>query len=145
MAQIRPAASSYSPAVEGLSRLPDRRSMESAVDPSQKGPIIPQTTPSRADIGPARPSSGSPLKVRFLKMPNRRSSMNRLWDWIKKQIVQDVPEHLEACEFDCRCVFECRKNQCTSGERETRERPPYGAVRFIVVPSPHSRSKGRAL
>ena len=68
--------------------------------------------------------------------------MNRLWDWIKNQIVQEVPEYLAACEFDCRCVSECLKNQCTSGERETRERRPHGDVRYIVVPTPHTSSRG---
>jgi hypothetical protein len=74
-----------------------------------------------ADIGPARHPSESALKARFLNMPKSRSFMNRLWDWIKEQIVQEVPEDLAVCEFDCRCVLECRKNQCTPRELEMRE------------------------
>jgi hypothetical protein len=39
--------------------------------------------------------------------------MTNIWvgflHWLRDQIVQDVPEELEACEFDC------RKPQCTGG------------------------------
>ena len=32
------------------------------------------------------------------------------WQWIKNQIVQDVPEEIALCEFDC------HKQQCTEKE-----------------------------
>ncbi len=40
----------------------------------------------------------------------------RLWQWLKGQIVQTVPEEDGVCEFDC------RKQQCTEGEWEVCER-----------------------
>jgi hypothetical protein len=36
-----------------------------------------------------------------------------LWQWIKNQIVQDVPEEIALCEFDC------HKQQCTEKEWQT--------------------------
>jgi hypothetical protein len=49
-------------------------------------------------------------------MPQSRSPFNRLWRWVKDQIVQDVSKESAICEFDC------RKEQCTMGEWETCER-----------------------
>jgi len=48
--------------------------------------------------------------------PTTGSPLARLWQWIHGQLVQDVPEDLAVCEFDC------RKLQCTMGEWETCER-----------------------
>lgn len=39
-------------------------------------------------------------------------AMVELWQWIKKQIVQEVPEAIALCEFDC------NKQQCTEEEWE---------------------------
>ena len=39
--------------------------------------------------------------------------MIRLWRWIKNRIVQDVPEEVALCEF------ECHKQQCTEREWQT--------------------------
>jgi hypothetical protein len=64
-------------------------------------------------------------------MPNSRGSLKRLWGWIKEQIVQDVPEHLAICEFDCSCVRECRENQCTLREWENRKATFSSAVQFV--------------
>jgi hypothetical protein len=66
-------------------------------------------------------------------MANSRGSLKRLWGWIKEQIVQDVPEYLATCEFDCACVHECRQNQCTLGEWEKRKASMFGAVQFITA------------
>jgi len=38
------------------------------------------------------------------------------WGWLRRQIVDDVPEADAICEFDC------RKSQCSVGEWETCER-----------------------
>jgi hypothetical protein len=43
------------------------------------------------------------------------AAMVGLWQWIKNQIVQDVPEEIALCEFDC------HKQQCT--EREWQRCP----------------------
>ena len=40
----------------------------------------------------------------------------QLWQQLKGEIVQDVPEEDATCEFDC------RKEQCTEGEWATCER-----------------------
>ena len=59
--------------------------------------------------------------------------MSRFWAWIKEQIVQDVPEHLAACEFDCRCVHSCRKNQCAlDDDWKPRETRLYPVAQFLV-------------
>jgi hypothetical protein len=39
----------------------------------------------------------------------------RLWNWIKNQIVQDIPAGLAVCEF------ECRRPQCTVSHWRTCE------------------------
>lgn len=49
-------------------------------------------------------------------MPHPGSSLRRFFQWVRKQIVQDVPEDAALCEFDC------RKEQCTQGEWESCER-----------------------
>jgi len=42
--------------------------------------------------------------------------VQRIWQWIKNQIVQDVPKDIALCEFDC------RKEQCREDEWATCER-----------------------
>jgi len=39
-----------------------------------------------------------------------------IWDWVRRQFIDEVPEGDALCEFDC------RKAQCTDGEWETCER-----------------------
>ncbi|MGA3326585.1 MAG: hypothetical protein ABSF45_19120 [Terriglobia bacterium] len=39
-----------------------------------------------------------------------------IWDWVRRQFIDEVPEGDALCEFDC------RKPQCTDGEWETCER-----------------------
>lgn len=50
-------------------------------------------------------------------MPEDRSGkvsrFRRLWQVVKRQIVDDAPEDLAICEFDC------RKGQCLQDEWET--------------------------
>ncbi len=36
------------------------------------------------------------------------SSFRKLWLWIKSLVVQDAPEDIAPCEFDCRRL-ECRQ------------------------------------
>ncbi len=38
-----------------------------------------------------------------------KASLRRLWHWLKDQIVQEVPEDIGLCEYDC------RKKQCIMG------------------------------
>jgi len=45
-----------------------------------------------------------------------KASLKRLWHWLKDQIVQEVPEDIGLCEYDC------RKKQCIMGEWETCDR-----------------------
>ena len=45
-----------------------------------------------------------------------KGSLIRLWQWVKDQIVREVPEDLVLCEYDC------RKEQCNMGEWETCDR-----------------------
>jgi hypothetical protein len=40
----------------------------------------------------------------------------RLRDWFKNGLIQDLPENIAVCEFDC------RKPQCRHGEWETCEK-----------------------
>jgi hypothetical protein len=39
-----------------------------------------------------------------------------IWNWLRRQVVDDVPQGEALCEFDC------RKPQCTEGEWEVCER-----------------------
>ena len=48
-------------------------------------------------------------------MPQSKNPFKRAWDWVKDQIVQEVPKDTAFCEFDC------RKQECTLGEWETCE------------------------
>jgi hypothetical protein len=64
-------------------------------------------------------------------MSNSRGSLQRLWGWLKEQIIQDVPDYLATCEFDCACVNECLENQCTLREWEDRKPTFSGAVQFV--------------
>ena len=46
----------------------------------------------------------------------RPSPFRRLRRWIKSRLIQDVPEDIAACEF------ECRKMECRQGDWETCEK-----------------------
>lgn len=43
-------------------------------------------------------------------------TFHKVWQWLKDQIAQDVPEEDGLCEYDC------RKQQCTEEKWETCER-----------------------
>jgi len=49
-------------------------------------------------------------------MPLSENLFKRFRCWVRDQIVQDLPEDIVLCEFDC------RKEQCTMGEWERCER-----------------------
>jgi hypothetical protein len=53
----------------------------------------------------------------------RLSYFRRLRRWIKRRLIQDVPEEIAACEF------ECRRTECQQGEWETCERRLRGMCR----------------
>jgi len=52
----------------------------------------------------------------FTQKEPRISYFYRLWNWFRKGLIQDVPEDIAVCAFDC------RKPQCRHGEWETCER-----------------------
>jgi hypothetical protein len=54
-----------------------------------------------------------------------------VWQWVKEQITQDVPNDVALCEFDC------RKQQCTAKEWETCERRISKAVGELSPPMSH--------
>ena len=49
-------------------------------------------------------------------MPNRGNSLRGFFQEIRNQIIQDVPEDIGLCEFDC------RTGQCTQDEWESCQR-----------------------
>jgi len=49
------------------------------------------------------------------------SFLRSIWNWLRRQVVDDVPPGDGLCEFDC------RKPQCTEGEWEVCERRLRGA------------------
>ena len=57
------------------------------------------------------------------------SLLFRFRQWVKGQIVQEVPKGIELCEFDC------RKEQCAVGEWETCDRRLQHAAGELM---PHS-------
>jgi hypothetical protein len=44
---------------------------------------------------------------------NKRGRVRQVVDWFKAVWIQDVPEEIAACEF------ECRRTECRQGEWET--------------------------
>jgi hypothetical protein len=76
-------------------------------------------------------------------MPEDRSrkgnSFHRLWQFVKRQIVDDAPKDLAVCEFDC------RKDQCLQSEWETCERRiSKGAGELLPDASSDKPDAGRA-
>lgn len=49
-------------------------------------------------------------------MLQRESPLKGMWQWIKGQIIREIPKDIDMCEFDC------RKGRCTIGEWETCDR-----------------------
>jgi hypothetical protein len=46
---------------------------------------------------------------------DRQARIHKVRQWLKAQLIQDVPEDIAACEF------ECRKIECRQGDWETCE------------------------
>jgi hypothetical protein len=59
---------------------------------------------------------------RGAKQTERASPFRRFLQWVKNQIVQDVPKNIALCEFDC------RKGECRMDEWESCERRLSGAA-----------------
>ena len=54
--------------------------------------------------------------------------LHRMWRYLSNEIVQDVPEAIELCEFDC------RKTQCTAQEwARCRRRLKHSAGELVSV------------
>jgi hypothetical protein len=47
---------------------------------------------------------------------NRFSNFHRLWQRFKNKVIQDAPEDVQLCEFNC------KKLQCTMGDWEHCEK-----------------------
>jgi hypothetical protein len=68
------------------------------------------------------------------------------WRWMINHVVQDVPEDIMVCEFDC------RKAQCTMVEAERCEKHQHGGagelfpvfvtIRRVSSPGPYSLPAG---
>jgi hypothetical protein len=63
--------------------------------------------------------------------------LQRLADWALNQIIQDVPEGIGLCEYDC------RKGQCSQGEWETCERR-LNRARSELMPAQENRQEPAA-
>jgi curli biogenesis system outer membrane secretion channel CsgG len=59
----------------------------------------------------------------------------RFWQWVKDQIVQEVPDDIAVCEYDC------RKPQCVMGEWETCDRRLLKAAGEVMPRSAESAEK----
>ena len=59
--------------------------------------------------------------------------MRRSWQWLRNQIVQEVPEDSALCEFDC------HKGQCTTEEWKNCDRRLNKAAGELM-PSPKKTS-----
>jgi hypothetical protein len=58
-----------------------------------------------------------------------------IWNWIRRQFVDEVPEAVALCEFDC------RKPHCNEGDWEVcQRRLQNGAEEFMPVKEPASVS-----
>jgi len=59
-------------------------------------------------------------------------SLRTIWQRLKRQWVDEVPEDIAICEFDC------RKNQCLYDEWATCERRTSKAAGELMPPPPHT-------
>ncbi len=68
---------------------------------------------------------------------NRGSPFRRLWRFVTRQVIDDAPDDIAICEFDCRkgqCMQEewatCeRRSRKGSGELFPAEKPPSSGAR----------------
>jgi hypothetical protein len=54
-----------------------------------------------------------------MQKEDRLSYFHRLRRWIKRRLIQDVPEDIAACEFECRRM-ECRQGDWQTCEKRLR-------------------------
>jgi hypothetical protein len=62
------------------------------------------------------PSFETEWEIEFMRLGAIQTVHKKLWQWLKNQIVQDVPASDQLCEYDC------RKQQCSEEEWENCER-----------------------
>ena len=46
----------------------------------------------------------------------RTSYFGRLWQWVENKLIQDVPDNIARCEFDCR-KLECGQHEWKACEK----------------------------
>ena len=79
--------------------------------------MLPKTWEDKAEILDYILSSESgQVPVIATKHSTPWGTVTRFWEWVKHQIVQEVPEDIALCEYDC------HKQQCTGSEFETCDR-----------------------
>ena len=49
----------------------------------------------------------------------RTSLLGNLWQWVENKLIQDVPESIAECEFECRRL-ECRQEEWETCEKKMR-------------------------
>ena len=54
-----------------------------------------------------------------------------IWQWIKREFIQDIPDDIALCEYDC------RKQECTNEEWLTCERRVIRAESELRAPAKH--------
>jgi hypothetical protein len=59
------------------------------------------------------------------------ATRHRLWEFVKRQIVDEVPEEFAICEFDCRRVL-CMPDESNTCERRIQK----GAGELFPLSSP---------
>jgi hypothetical protein len=67
-----------------------------------------------------------------LKIPQ---AILRIWRWLRDEMVEDVPEDIAICEYDC------RKRQCVMGEWEVCDRRLNQAAGELM-PTPRKTQPG---
>jgi len=70
-------------------------------------------------------------------MPNQVRLFRRLWCFVSRQVVDDAPEDMAICEFDC------RKEQCMHEEWATCERRIHKASGELFPPRKPPSSDAR--
>jgi hypothetical protein len=68
------------------------------------------------------------------KPNNERNPLMRLWHWFQQRLIEDVPQDIAVCEFDC------RKGQCLYDEWSSCERRISKAAGELMPAPPNSPS-----
>jgi len=63
--------------------------------------------------------------------------LRQFWQWFKRQWINDVPEDIAMCEFDC------RKGQCLYDEWESCERRITRGAGELMPPAPPMSPPGK--